>query len=68
MENHVMVAEQKCKEYEKGPGERDKMEAQIRIPQRRSDTHVEVGGRMEGLDKAYDTMPVPQGGCDDQPA
>ena len=31
-----MVAEQECLGYEKGPGERDKMEAQILIPHQRS--------------------------------
>ena len=31
-----MVAEQKCMGHEQGPSERDKMEAQIRIPQQRS--------------------------------
>ena len=42
-----MVAEQKRMEYEKGPSERDKMEAQIRIPQQRSAmrySNVKVGG------------------------
>ena len=40
-----------------GPVERDKMDAQIRIPQQRCAegySDVEVGGRREGLDIAYD--------------
>ena len=56
---------------EKGPDERDTMEAQIRIPQQRSAggcSDVEVGGRREGLDTAYGTRTAPQGGCDDQSA
>ena len=70
MENHVMVAEQKRTGHEKRSSERDKMEAQIRIPQQRSAvgySDVEMGGRRGGLDTASDTKPAPQGGRDDQP-
>ena len=66
-----MVAEQKRTGHEKRSSERDKMEAQIRIPQKKSAVgypDVAVGGRREGLDTACDTKLAPQGGRHDQPA
>ena len=65
-----MVAEQKRIGNENRSGERDKVEAQIRIPQQRGAVgcpSVEVGGRRAGLDAAYGTRTAPQGGRDVQP-
>ena len=65
-----MVVEQERVGYADGPDERNKMEAQVRASQQRSDVghlHSNVGGRGDRLDTDCDSTPASEGKCHNKP-